>query len=169
MRRTYRADLQPTDSGMEQSFTANVVHVEETGEGWLVALGDLSPPPEGQPINAGTPIHSLLLQLSDEPEYDTVELNDQGNQRGIGQCVKRIELTATSLRVIFLEGQGPYAGRVSLSEELEFLEDEVADDVQLASVRVTFTPIAADPAMLEKALRESAATGGLLSVAAAQR
>lgn len=162
--KSYRPNLRQVGNGLEQSFDANVVHVEDTGEGWLIAFGELAPR-EGHPIEMGTPIHSLLLRLSEEPEADTVEFNDQHNQRVITTELERIELSPTSFRVTFVEGAGPVSGRVSLSAEIEFLkDDDIGGAPMLTSIRVNFAPAPEKLAMLEKALRGCESTRRILTV-----
>ena len=105
------------------------------------------------------------MQLSEEPEDDTVEFNDQHNQRLIATEVERFELSPTSFRVTFVEGTGPLAGRVSLSAEIEFLkDDDIGEAPTLTSVRVNFAPAPEKVAMLEKALRGCESTRGILTV-----
>jgi hypothetical protein len=137
---SYRPDLVAGEHGVEQRFTANVVHVDVGDEGTLIAFGDLVPSP-GVPLRQGTPRHSLLLQLpppvGEFADLFTIELNDQGNTRDAA-TIAHCELGRTHFRALFHPGSGPYAGRVSLSPEIEILTDEPAEDVQLASVCVEF-------------------------------
>ena len=162
--KSYRPNVRQVGNGLEQSFDANVVQVEDTGEGWLIAFGELAPR-EGHPIEMGTPIHSLLVQLSREPKDDTVEFNDQHNQRLITSELERIELSPTSFRVTFVEDAGPVAGRVSLSAEIEFLrDDDIGEAPMLTSVRVNFAAAPEKVAMLEKALRGCESTRRMLEV-----
>jgi hypothetical protein len=134
------------EGGVEQSFAANVVHVEDD----LVALGDLIPDdPRGLPY--GTPVHSLLVHLGDGGRPEMIEFNDQGNSVSVG-TVERTELSRERLRLVFRRGAGPFAGRVPLAEEIEVFEDVLPDpntndafskydhfdQVQLTAVRVRF-------------------------------
>jgi hypothetical protein len=108
------ADL--PNGGVEQSFDANVVHVDDE----LVAFGELLPDPtRGLPY--GTPIHSLLVHLGDDgPEM--VEFNDQENTIEV-DAVERVELAPKHVRLHFRRGAGVVAGRVTLAPEIEVFED----------------------------------------------
>lgn len=128
----YRPQLSGGEGAFEQSFDANVVHVDDD----LVAFGELVPDPE-RPLPHGTPVHSLLFHLA-EDGVELVELNDQGNTVP-ASAVAGVELASGHLRVAFRAGKGPFAGRVSLSPEIEIYEDADDDAVQLSAVRVRFT------------------------------
>jgi hypothetical protein len=131
------------DGGFEQTFTANVVDVDDG----LIAFGELVPnDPRGLPY--GTVVHSLLIHLEDE-EPSMIELNDQGNTVDADR-VAHAELERGRLRLVFYQGDGPFAGRVSLDKSIDIFEDvapdhavDVAfkdyvsfDDVQLRAISV---------------------------------
>jgi hypothetical protein len=71
---TYRPALTVRlDGGIEQTFDANVVHVDDE----VAAFGELVPDPDrGLPY--GTVVHSLLVHLG-EQGAEQIEFNDQGN------------------------------------------------------------------------------------------
>jgi hypothetical protein len=131
----YRPDL--TDlpgGGVEQSFDANVVHVDDG----LVAFGDLIPDlARGLPY--GTPVHSLLIHL-DENGPEMVEFNDQGNTVEI-DALERVDLSRNQVRFVLREGAGLFPGRVSLAAEIEEFEDvwlEPGAAVELGAILVRF-------------------------------
>lgn len=150
MRRPYAPRLAASaEGGFEQTFTANVVHVDED----LVAFGDvLADPARGLPF--GTPVHSLLVHYAGGRPGE-VERNDQHNAVGI-DAVERIELSPDRLRIVFRADRGPFAGRVSLSEEIEVFDDVEPGrfaDVRLTALSVEFS---ADSQLLAR-LREKLA------------
>lgn len=166
--KSYRPDVRQVGNGLEQSFDANFVHVEDMGEGvWLIMFGELVPR-EGKPLWTGRKVHSFGVSLADDPAHDSVAFNGLHDQRRITTGVERIELSPTSFRVTFVSGRGPVAGRV-LPAELEFLtdEDDVDERPSLTSVRVNFAPAPEKVAMLEKALRGCESTRGFLKVLSA--
>ncbi len=133
------------DGGVEQSFMANVVHVEDA----LIAFGDLIPD-AARGLPYGTPVHSLLVHLGDDgPEM--IEFNDQGNTVSV-ETVKHAELALDHVRFVFRPDAGPFAGRVRLAAEIEVFEDALPDpsandafsryqrfdDVQLTAICVRF-------------------------------
>lgn len=129
--RRYRPILTSVGGAHEQSFTANVVHVDHT----LVAFGDVVPDPaRGLPY--GTPVHSLLVHVS-RGRPSRFELNDQGNTVRM-DAVERIELARDQVRIVFRPGAGPASGRVSLSKEIELFEDDF-ESVTLGGLLVRFT------------------------------
>jgi len=153
----YRPALVLSPEGFEQSFTANVVHVDAD----LVAFGDvLRDDPRGLPH--GTPIHSLLVHIGEDgPEM--IEFNDQDNTVAV-DALASVRIAGDHVRFVFRREAGPFAGRVSLATEIEVFEnvrpDEEAetafarfrsfDEVQLGAIIVRFE---VDRARLE-ALRE---------------
>lgn len=129
--RQYRPNLIDGPDGAEQSFTANVVAVEEE----LVAFGDLLPDEE-RSLPHGTPVHSLLIHLGEDgPEL--FEFNDQGNTVEC-EALARTELGRDRIRFVFHEAAGPWAGRVSLGEAIEVFEDEEYEDAQLGALTIVF-------------------------------
>jgi hypothetical protein len=142
---SYQPRIVKTKLGPEQRFDANILSVEDMDGGTIVALGDLVLR-DGAPLNQGTPVHSLILQLSGDEV--TVELNDQGNERS-GKEIERFELSPFSFRVVFGSGNGPYSGRVSLSPEIEVFDANGDDEpVVLRSVRVKLSRVASTAAKL---------------------
>jgi hypothetical protein len=109
------------DGGVEQSFTANVIDIDETA----VAFGDLIPD-AARGLPYGTPVHSLLVHLGEDGRPELLEFNDQGNTVAVA-AVERVELESNHVRFVFRADAGPYAGRVSLAPELEVFEDELPD------------------------------------------
>jgi hypothetical protein len=155
--RTYRPRIVKRDTGLEQCFEANILAIEDIAGidgGRLIAFGDLVPR-RGRPLNQGTPVHSLMLQISEDDI--TVELNDQGNQRGENE-VERFELSPSHFRVQFTAGDGPYSGRVSLSPEIELFEDSDDEPVLLRSVRVGLSGVSAQTKALRTELRKNSFT-----------
>jgi len=141
--KSYEPALVVGPEGVEQSFTANVVSTEDD----LVAFGDLLPD-EQRGLPFGTPVHSLLIHLGDEgPEL--FELNDQGNTVK-RRALLRAELGSDRLRFVFRARAGPFAGRVSLSREIEVFRDKRPsrtgpfakyrrfDDVRLSVLEIRF-------------------------------
>jgi hypothetical protein len=133
------------DGGIEQSFTANVVHVEDA----LVAFGDVIPD-AARGVPYGTPVHSLFVHVGDDgPKM--IEFNDQGNTVYI-DALRHAELARDHVRFVFHHGAGPFAGRVSLAEDIDVFEDVLPDpdaddafskyhrfaDVQLSAISVRF-------------------------------
>jgi hypothetical protein len=127
--------------GLEQSFDANVVHVEDD----LVAFGELFPD-SARGLPYGTPVHSLLVHVGEHgPEM--VEFNDQGNSVAI-DAVERVDLVRDQARFFFRDGNGLVAGRVSLAKEIEVFEDVEPERsgvgvpsggaLELAALRVRF-------------------------------
>jgi hypothetical protein len=128
----YRPELGDLPGGgVEQSFRANVVHVEDE----LVAFGDLIPD-SARGLPYGTPVHSLLVHIG-EDGLEMIELNDQGNSV-MTDAVKKVELSRDEVRFYFRAGAGPLAGRVALAREIEVFEDVPFKSVSLAAVRVRF-------------------------------
>jgi hypothetical protein len=119
----YRPTLTYLPGGVaEQSFHANVVHVDDE----LVAFGDLLPDDE-RGLPHGTPVHSLLVHLGEDgPE--AIEFNDQGNTVDV-DAVQEFDLARGYARLSFRGGAGPFAGRVSLAPEIEVFEDAWLDPV----------------------------------------
>jgi hypothetical protein len=154
----YSPELVNSADGVEQRFTANVVHIEAGDEGTLIAFGDLLRDP-GVPLRQGTPRHSLLLQLppahGDGDGGLSIELNDQGNTRE-ADTLSHCELGRTHFRAAFRPGTGPFAGRVSLSPEIELFTDEPAEDAQLDSVCVEFEATDRQYALLRRELERCA-------------
>jgi hypothetical protein len=107
-----RAAYQPTittlsDGTVEQSFSANVVHVSDE----VIALGDIIPDKKkGLPY--GTPVHSLLLHLSERGAVELIELNDQDNTVP-RKAVRELTVARGTLRIVFQKGKGPLAGGVA--------------------------------------------------------
>lgn len=153
---TYRRQLVSSDGGVEQQFTANVVHLDVGDEGTQIAFGDLVRS-RGVPLRRGTLVHSLILQLPSAMGEGTasLELNDQGNTRD-ADTLAHCEPGRTHFRAHFRPGTGPFAGRVSLSEAIEILTDEPADDVRLDSVCVDFVPTNRQYALLRHELERCA-------------
>jgi hypothetical protein len=155
--RIHRPRIVKRDPGPEQCFEANILAIEDIDGidgGRLIAFGDLVPK-RGRPLDEGTPVHSLILQISDDDM--TVELNDQGNQRGERE-VERFELSPLHFRVQFTAGNGPYSGRVSLSPEIGLFGDSNDEPVQLRSVRVGLSGVVAQTKALRVELRMSTRT-----------
>jgi hypothetical protein len=136
---------EPTIVDGEQRFTANIVDVQDQ----LIALGELLPEP-GKALAFGTPIHTLLIHLDDE--HTCFELNDQGNTREMDD-VERLEVTPTTLRIVFAAGRGPYSGRVSLSPEIEIFDRDTHEPEQLRSLLVEMNPTTAQLAQIKRLLR----------------
>jgi len=145
----YRPSLTRGATGeAEQSFTANVVHIEDA----LIAFGEIvEAPPRGLPF--GTPVHSLLVHFEGD-RLALIEFNDQGNTVE-ADAVSRIELARDHLRIHFHEGAGPFAGRVSLAPEIEIFRDEEGNEGQLGTLCVHFN---VDDSRFE-VLRRRLATG----------
>jgi hypothetical protein len=135
---------QPTIVDGEQRFAANIIAVEDG----LIALGDLLPKP-GKALQFGTPIHSLLIHLDGAQTW--FELNDQGNTRDTSD-VERLELTPTTLRIVFAAGRGPYSGRVSLSPEIEIFDRDAHQPQQVRSVLVEMHPTTTQLARIKQLL-----------------
>lgn len=130
--KAYRPELTDLpDGGVEQSFHANVVHVEDD----LVAFGDLIPD-TARGLPYGTPVHSLLVHMGENgPEM--IELNDQGNSVKV-DAVEGMDLSRDQARFFFRENSGPCAGRVSLAKEIEVFTDMPFELVRLGALRVRF-------------------------------
>lgn len=120
---TYEPIITRTSEGDEQRFEANLIHLEDTGDGFVIALEEILPRP-GHELAVGTPIHFVLMQFSlKEPEFDSIEFNGQGNQRQWSNHVARLELGADFLRIVYVTGKGPISGRVSLAPSIEIFND----------------------------------------------
>jgi hypothetical protein len=132
----------PRIARREQQFDANVVVVQKR----LLAFGEMQKQP-GKTLKNGTPIHLLFIHLAGHPAF---EFNDQGNTR-CSHHVDSVELTDTSLRVIYAKGAGPMSGRVSLTKKLEIFDDD-HEPQQLRSVRVNFKATKKQLAAMQKAL-----------------
>ncbi|HEX5063698.1 MAG TPA: hypothetical protein VFV99_30175 [Kofleriaceae bacterium] len=128
----------------EQRFVANVIAIAKG----LIAFGELLPE-RGMAPKFGTPIHSLLIHLGDDQVL--FELNDQGNTR-YASNVERVELTPTTLRIVFVAGQGPYSGRVSLSPRIEVFDRDTHQPQKLRSVLVEMKPTATQLARIRQRL-----------------
>jgi hypothetical protein len=88
-------------------------------------------------LKFGTPIHTLLIHL--DGAATLFELNDQGNTR-YGSDIEHVEVTPTTLRIVFAPGRGPYSGRVSLSPKIEIFDHDRHEPTQLRSVLVEMKP-----------------------------
>ena len=130
----------------EQRFVANIISVQKQ----LIAFGDLRPT-RGKALKFGTPIHTLLIHLDDEDDETLFELNDQGNTRDTSD-VERLELTPTTLRIVFAPGRGPYSGRVSLSPEIEVFDRDPHQPKQLRSLVVEMKPTTTQLARIKQLL-----------------
>jgi hypothetical protein len=131
----YRAKLVAVEGGFEQSFGANVVHVEDE----LVALGELVPDPK-RGLPHGTPVHSLLVHL-ERGRPTEYELNDQSNAVE-AEAVIAVEVGPKALVVRFVNGRGPRPGRVLLSRAIELFRDAkttAEEQAPLASLRVEYS------------------------------
>lgn len=129
----------------EQRFAANIISIQKR----LIAFGELLPRP-GKALKAGTPIHTLLIHLM--PGLTLFELNNQGNTRDTSD-IDRVELTPTTLRLVFAAGHGPYSGRVSLSPQLEIFDRDTHSPNQLDSIRVELKATATQLARIKEFLR----------------
>ncbi len=131
---TYRSSLEAVDGGFEQSYTANVIHIDDE----LLAFGELVPDPQrGLPY--GTPVHSLMVHLERKRPV-TFELNDQANAVGASD-VATIEVARTWMRIRFQSGRGPLPGRVSLAPEIELFRDakrSAKESAPLASLQIAY-------------------------------
>jgi hypothetical protein len=136
---------EPNIVGGEQRFIANIVSVQKR----LIAFGELLASP-GKALKFGTPIHTLLIHLT--PGQTLFELNDQGNTRDTSD-VERLELTPTTMRVVFVAGHGPYSGRVSLSPHIEIFDRDAHTPKQLGSVLVEARPTTTQLARIKEYLR----------------
>ena len=135
---------EPTIINDEQRFTANIISVSKQ----LIAFGELLPAP-GKALKFGTPIHSLLIHL--DGDQTLFELNQQSNRRDT-RDVARLEVTATTLRLVFAPGRGPYSGRVSLSRDIEIFERDKFAPQQVRSVLVVMRPTASQRARIAQLL-----------------
>ncbi|MEJ7729339.1 MAG: hypothetical protein WKG00_08990 [Polyangiaceae bacterium] len=159
--RVYRPTLVRREEGWEQRFEANVLTIEPMVDldGTVVALVERDPPLRG-PLEAGPPIHSLLLELTDVPEEEDgageITFNDADNERSIDGHLERVELAPAWLRVVYVAGEGPMASRASLppSAEIFDLEDGDPPEEPLRSVRVGLGAVTSQMEELRATLRQ---------------
>lgn len=102
----------------EQQFDATALVVKKK----LIAAYELK---------RGKPVHTLLIHLDGHPMF---VFDEQDNAR-CAHDVDTVELTDSSLRVVYARGRGPYAGRT-----------------QLKSVRANFKATKAQLTRMEKLL-----------------
>lgn len=126
----------------EQQFDANVVVVKKQ----LLAFGEMQPIAR-RTLKHGTPVHALMIHIDGHP---TFEFNDQGNTR-CAHDVDTVELTDTTLRVVYAKGAGPMSGRVSLAPKLEIFAG-AHKPKRLRSVLVRFKATKKQLASMQKAL-----------------
>jgi hypothetical protein len=81
----------------EQQFDASALVVKKK----LIAAYELK---------RGKPVHTLLIHLDGHPMF---VFGEQDNAR-CAHDVATVELTDTSLRVVYARGRGPYAGKTQL-------------------------------------------------------
>lgn len=90
-------------------------------------------------LKRGKPVHTLLIHLDGHPMF---VFNEQDNAR-CAHDIDTVELTDSSLRVVYARGRGPYAGKT-----------------QLESVRANFRATKAQLKRIEKLLATLAADDG---------